>query len=61
MKKLTSGRFLSTVFITSTICAMGLMGKIPPDDMVKLGMIVVTFYFSKGGKNPPGDTWENVG
>ena len=47
ISKLTSGKFILTVSFAFTICAMGLQGKIPPDDIVKLGMIIVTFYFTR--------------
>jgi len=55
LAKLTSGRWIMTVSLTLTICTLGIMGRISPDDIMKIALMVVAFYFTKRDDNGKAD------
>ena len=43
--KLINVKTIITFMIVGVVCILGLIGKIPPDNMFTLGTTIVSFYF----------------
>ena len=51
ISKLTSGKFLLTMFLGITFCVLAIKGTVPPEDIKTAFLVVLYAYFTKRKDN----------